>query len=286
MQLVIISGYSGAGKSKAVSVLEDSGFYCVDNMPADLIPQFVRLCMATKSRYEKVALVTDIRGGLTFDSLFSALEQLDQMKQEYHILFLEASPDVIIQRYKENRRKHPLMRVGLTLSDVVTRERELLQPIRNRANWIIDTSYLSTAKLRGQLLEIVAGDVKDLAMSVSVISFGFKFGLPLDADLVFDVRFLPNPYYITELREKTGLDREVRNFIFSYQQSKDYLEKVEDMLRMSLPYYVDEGKTDLVIAVGCTGGRHRSVALAREIADFVTKLGYLTVSNHRDLGRH
>lgn len=286
MQLVIISGYSGAGKSQAVSILEDSGFYCVDNMPADLIPQFVRLCLATKSRYEKVALVTDIRGGLTFDSLFAALEQLDQMKQEYHILFLEAAPDVIIQRYKENRRKHPLKRAGLTLSDVVARERELLQPIRNRANWIIDTSYLSTAKLRGQLLETVSGEVKDLAMSVSVISFGFKFGLPLDADLVFDVRFLPNPFYITELREMTGLDREVRDFIFSYQQSKDYLEKVEDMLRMSLPYYVDEGKTDLVIAVGCTGGRHRSVAIAREIADFVTKLGYLTVSNHRDLGRH
>ncbi|MBQ7566716.1 MAG: RNase adapter RapZ [Oscillospiraceae bacterium] len=286
MQLVIISGYSGAGKSKAASVLEDSGFYCVDNLPAPLIPQFVRLCLATQTRYEKVALVTDIRGGQTFDGLFTALGELDAMGQPYGILFMEASSEVIIKRYKETRRRHPLTEPGATLAELIEREKELLQPVRNRANWIINTSYLSSAKLRGQVLEIVAGDREDLAMSVSVVSFGFKFGLPLDADLVFDVRFLPNPYYIEELREMTGLDDEVHDFIFSYQQSKDYLKKVKDMLRMSLPYYADEGKTDLVIAVGCTGGRHRSVAVAREIASYVTNLGYQTVSNHRDLGRH
>ena len=285
MQLVIISGYSGAGKSKAASVLEDSGYYCVDNMPAELIPQFVRLCQATKSRYEKVALVTDIRGGLTFDSLFAALLLLDEMQQDYKILFIEAEPDVIIRRYKENRRKHPLERSGATLTEVVLRERELLQPIRNRANHIIDTSVLPTAKLRGLVLEAVSGSVQDLAMSVNVVSFGFKYGLPLDADLVFDVRFLPNPFYITELRPKTGLDREVRDFISSYQQTRDYLDRVKSLLSFSMPYYANEGKTGLVIAVGCTGGRHRSVALACEIADYIAKCGYQTTVTHRDLGR-
>ena len=286
MQLVIISGCSGAGKSQAASVLEDSGFYCVDNLPPALIPQFVRLCLATQSQYEKVALVTDVRSGVTFDSLFAALAELDSMKQEYGILFMEAETSVIIKRYKENRRKHPLYEQNATLTDLVERERKILQPIRNRANWIINTSYLSLAKLRGQVLECVSGDSKDIAMMVSVISFGFKYGLPLDADLVFDVRFLPNPYYIEELRHKTGLDSDVRDFIFSYQQSKDYMKKLKDLLRMSLPYYADEGKTGLVIAVGCTGGKHRSVAIAKEVADYVTKLGYQTVSNHRDMGRH
>lgn len=285
MQFVIISGYSGAGKSAAASVLEDSGYYVVDNMPADLIPQFAALCLATKSRYEKVALVTDIRGGLTFDNLFASLEKLDEMQQPYRILFLEAATDTIIQRYKENRRKHPLMLSGATLPEMVERERVLLQPVRNRANHVIDTSYLSLAKLKGQVLEAVAGDTKDLAMSVSVISFGFKFGIPRDADLVFDVRFLPNPYYISELKEKTGLQPEVRDFIFSYQQTKDYIQKLEDILQFSLPYYAEEGKTGLVIAIGCTGGKHRSVALAKEISDFVTKQGYSTVCNHRDMGR-
>lgn len=286
MKLVIVSGYSGAGKSQAASILEDSGYYCVDNLPADLIPQFVRQCLATKSRYDKVALVTDIRGGLTFDGLFAALEQLDEMKQEYGILFMEANSEIIIQRYKENRRKHPLAQRGATLAEMVERERALLQPVRNRANWIIDTSYLSLRKLKGNVLEAVSGSGQDSAMSVNVISFGFKYGIPLEADLVFDVRFLPNPYYIAELKEHTGLEKPVRDFIFSYQQTKDYVAKIEDLLNFSLPYYADEGKTDLVIAVGCTGGHHRSVALAREFADYVTSLGYQTSCNHRDMGRH
>lgn len=286
MQLVIISGYSGAGKSQAASILEDSGFYCVDNLPAALIPRFVRLCLATQSQYEKVALVTDIRSGVTFDGLFAALDELDAMRQSYGILFMEASTETIIKRYKENRRKHPLADSGATLTEVVERERRLLQPIRNRANWVIDTSYLSLSKLRGLVLESVSGGSENLAMTISVVSFGFKYGLPLDADLVFDVRFLPNPYYIEELKHKTGLDRDVHDFIFSYQQSKDYLKKVKELLRLSLPYYVDEGKTGLVIAVGCTGGKHRSVALADSIANYTAKLGYQTVTNHRDLGRH
>ena len=285
MQFVIVSGLSGAGKSKTASFLEDLGFYCVDNMPADLIPQFAQLCLATKGRYERVALVTDVRGSLTFEGLFKALDGLDQMRLTYTILFIEANTDVIINRYKETRRKHPLMRDGSSLEAAVARERELLEPIRNRANAILNTSALSTAKLKGEIINLVAGDQKDRAMSVSVVSFGFKYGLPMDADLVFDVRFLPNPYYIAELKHKTGLDEEVRDFVFTYQQTKDFVQKVEDLLAFCLPSYVDEGKTNLVIAVGCTGGKHRSVSVANELASFIAKKGYATDVSHRDLAR-
>ena len=285
MQFVIVSGLSGAGKSQAASFLEDLGFYCVDNMPADLIPQFAQLCLATKGRYEKVALVTDVRASLTFDGLFKALDSLDQMKLQYTIVFVEADTNVIIKRYKETRRKHPLAKDGTELAAVVDRERQLLDPVRNRANAIINTSNLSTAKLRGELINLVAGDMKDRSMTITVMSFGFKFGLPMDADLVFDVRFLPNPHYIPELRYKTGMDAEVRDFVFSYQQTKDFVEKVEDLLAFLLPSYVDEGKTNLVIAVGCTGGKHRSVSVARELGDFAAKRGYAVTFSHRDLGR-
>ena len=285
MQFVIVSGLSGAGKSKTASFLEDLGFYCVDNMPADLIPQFAQLCLATKGRYERVALVTDVRGSLTFEGLFKALDGLDQMHLTYNILFVEADTDVIIKRYKETRRKHPLTRDGTDLVDAVERERALLAPIRNRANAIINTSALSTAKLRGEIINLVAGDLKDRAMTVSVVSFGFKYGLPMDADLVFDVRFLPNPYYIAELKHKTGLDQEVRDFVFSYQQTKDFVTKVEDLLAFCLPSFVDEGKTNVVIAVGCTGGKHRSVSVAKELGESAATRGYVTNVSHRDLGR-
>lgn len=285
MQFVIVSGLSGAGKSKTASFLEDLGFYCVDNMPVDLIPQFAQLCMATKGRYERVALVTDVRASLTFEGLFKALEGLDQMRLQYTILFVEARTDTIIKRYKETRRKHPLTRDGSDLVEAVERERSLMEPIRNRANAIIDTTNLSTAKLRGVVINLVAGDLKDRAMTVTVVSFGFKYGLPMEADLVFDVRFLPNPYYIPELRTKTGMDQEVRDFVFSYQQTKDFVTKLEDLLAFLLPSYVDEGKTNLVIAVGCTGGKHRSVSVARELGDFAAKRGYAITVSHRDLGR-
>lgn len=285
MQFVIVSGLSGAGKSKTASFLEDLGFYCVDNMPADLIPQFAQLCLATKGRYERVALVTDVRGSLTFEGLFKALDSLDQMRLSYTILFVDCDTDVIIKRYKETRRKHPLTRDGSALRDAVERERALLEPIRNRANAVINTSVLSTAKLRGEIINLVAGDQRDRAMSVSVVSFGFKHGLPMEADLVFDVRFLPNPHYIPELRPKTGLDPDVRDFVFSYQQTKDFVAKLEELLAICLPSYVDEGKTSLVVAVGCTGGKHRSVAVARELGDYIAKRGYVTDVGHRDMAR-
>ena len=285
MEFVIISGLSGAGKSNASKTLEDVGFYCVDNMPVDLIPQFAQLCLATKGRYEKVALVTDVRGGLTFDGLFLALEKLDAMKCVYTILFFEATTDVLIKRFKETRRMHPLMRDGSTLLQAVERERKLLEPVRHRAAYIFDTSTFSAAKMRGELIRLFAANAREHSMAVEVSSFGFKYGLPMDADLVFDVRFLPTPYYIAELKNKTGLDQEVRDFVFSYQQTKDYVQKLEDLLAFSLPLHLEEGKTNLSVAVGCTGGRHRSVAIAKELGDFITKLGFATVVSHRDLGR-
>ena len=285
MQFVIISGMSGAGKSTAASDLEDLGFYCVDNMPAEMIPQFAQLCLATKGRYEKVALVTDVRASMTFDALFQALQKLDEMHLQYSIYYIEASTEVIIKRYKETRRLHPLMKDGSTLADAIGRERELLAPVRNRASAIIDTSILSTGKLRGILIDLVAGGMREHSMDVRVVSFGFKYGLPLEADLVFDVRFLPNPYYIPELKHQTGLDEPVRNFVFKYQQTLDFTAKVEDLLSFLLPNYLDEGKTDLVIAVGCTGGKHRSVCIAKELYEFVSKKGYAATLSHRDMGR-
>ena len=213
------------------------------------------------------------------------MDSLDQMHLKFTILFVEADTATILNRFKETRRKHPLTRDGSELASAVERERRLLEPIRNRANAIINTTALPTAKLRGIIINLVAGDLKDRAMSVSVLSFGFKYGIPMEADLVFDVRFLPNPYYIPELKGKTGLQPEVRDFVFSYQQTKDFIAKVEDLLAFSLPYYVDEGKTNLVIAVGCTGGKHRSVAVAKEIANFTSQRGYATTVGHRDMSR-
>ena len=285
MRFILISGLSGAGKSKAASFLEDMGYYVADNLPAPLIPKFAELCMAGQGQYQKVALVTDIRGGQTFDGLFDALDQLRDMGCAYQILFVEASLETIIKRYKETRRSHPLAKAGRSLAEAVALERSALEPVRKRSEYILDTSALSTAKLRGEMLRLFGeGDGKP-AMSVSVISFGFKNGIPLEADLVFDVRCLPNPYYIAELRPQTGLDAGVRDFVFGYQQTRDLMVHLEGLLSFLLPLYVEEGKTALVIAVGCTGGHHRSVAVTRALADFIRQKGYNASESHRDMTR-
>ena len=285
MRFILISGLSGAGKSKAASFLEDMGYYVADNQPAPLIPKFAELCMAGQGQYQKVALVTDIRGGQTFDGLFDALDQLRDMGCAYQILFVEASLETIIKRYKETRRSHPLAKAGRSLAEAVALERTALEPVRKRAEYVLDTSALSTAKLRGEMLRLFGeGDGKP-AMSVSVISFGFKNGIPLEADLVFDVRCLPNPYYIAELRPQTGLDAGVRDFVFGYQQTRDLMVHLEGLLSFLLPLYVEEGKTALVIAVGCTGGHHRSVAVTRALADFIRQKGYNASESHRDMTR-
>ena len=259
MKFILISGLSGAGKSKAASFLEDMGYYVVDNMPAALIPKFAELCMAGQGQYDRVALVTDIRGGQTFDGLFSALDQLHEMGCDYKILFVEATLETIVKRYKETRRRHPLAADTDSLEEAVEKERALMAPVKERADFVIDTSRTSTAQLRGELLRLFGQEGEKGGMTVSVTSFGFKYGLPLEADLVFDVRFMPNPFYIEDLRPRTGLDQAVADYVFHFPQTQDYMRRLEDLLAFSLPLYAEEGKTSLTIAVGCTGGHHLSL---------------------------
>lgn len=285
MKFLIVSGMSGAGKSKAASILEDFGFYCVDNMPVALIPNFAEICMSNQGKYEKVALVTDVRGGERFEMLFEALEKLEQMGCPYEILFVEASPETIIHRYKETRRAHPLGNPCTTIEDAVRYERQVLKSVRERANFIIDTTALSTAKLRDQLRNLFASEVPAAQMAVNVISFGYKYGIPIEADLVFDVRFLPNPFYIDDLRKKCGLDKEVYDFVFQYQQTQDFMKYLERLIAFLLPLYQAEGKSVLVIGVGCTGGQHRSVAVTRALAEFIRRKGYRAADSHRDMTR-
>ena len=285
MEFIIVSGLSGAGKSKVASFLEDMGFYCVDNLPAPLIPPLAQLCMASPGKYERVALVTDIRGGQTFEALFAALDQLKAMECEHKILFVEASAETIIKRYKETRRSHPLAKGDRTLPQAVELERTALAEVRRRASFIVDTTALSTAKLRGEILRLFGEPGANPNMSVSVVSFGFKYGIPIEADLVFDVRCLPNPFYIAELRDQTGLDQGIREFLFGYQQTSDLIAHLQDLMSFLLPLYVEEGKTALVIAVGCTGGQHRSVFVTHALSDFIRQKGYTVNENHRDMTR-
>jgi len=286
MEILIISGISGAGKSKAASFLEDMGFYIVDNMPAMMMLKFAEFCAGgVNGRYDRVALVYDVRTAASDTELAEVLEKLRGLNGTCRLLFLTAEPETIIKRYKETRRLHPLSRDGASLEEAVHREREVMEPIRKQADYVIDTSRFSTAQLRGELLRLFDGKGEEGALSVSVASFGYKYGLPMDADLVFDVRFMPNPFYIEELRPKTGMDQEVFDYVFSFQQTKDYLEKLKDLIAFSLPLYAEEGKTQLVIAVGCTGGHHRSVSVARALASYIRGLGYQVTEDHRDLGR-
>ena len=285
MEFIIISGLSGAGKSKAASFMEDMGFFCVDNLPAPLIPKFAELGMAGTGEYDRVVLVTDVRSGTNFSALFQSLEALKGMKCPYRILYMGASDDVIIKRYKETRRSHPLAEECDSLEGAIALERRMLAPLRERAEFVVDTSDLSTAKLRGELLRLFGRGSQEGAMTVSVTSFGFKHGLPREADLVFDVRFLPNPYYVQELRPRTGLDDGVRDYVFSGGAAGEFLEKLQDLVGFLLPKYVEEGKTALVVAVGCTGGHHRSVAIAHALAAYIRGRGYPVTESHRDLGR-
>lgn len=280
MKTLIISGLSGAGKSKAASYLEDAGYYIVDNMPAAMILKFAEFARGT--RYERVALVYDVRNATSYTELFGVLDQLKTLC-ECRLLFLDAAPKTIIKRYKETRRRHPLAGKADTLEEAVYKEQELLSPVRARADVVIDTTDLSTAQLQQEMLHRFAEDSG--GMSVTVTSFGFKHGLPLEADLVFDVRCLPNPYYQEALRRQTGLDAPVADYVFSFQASTGLLDHIKDLLAYSLPLYAEEGKTNLVIAVGCTGGHHRSVAMAHRLAEFCRRSGYPTLETHRDITR-
>ena len=284
MEILIISGLSGAGKSKAASFLEDMGFYIVDNMPAAMILKFAEFCAGVSGRYDRVALVYDVRTADSFTELFDVLDKLKSMCP-CRMLFLEASPETIIKRYKETRRRHPLRGEADSLEDAVRRERELLAPVKERADFVINTSRTSTAQLRGELLRLFGQEGERGAMTVNVTSFGFKYGLPLEADLVFDVRFMPNPFYMEDLRPRTGLDQAVADYVFHFPQTQDYMRRLEDLLAFSLPLYAEEGKTSLTIAVGCTGGHHRSVAVTHALAGFIREQGYQALENHRDMMR-
>lgn len=286
MELTIISGLSGAGKSNVASILEDIGYFVVDNMPAALIPRFAELCMAGQAKYEKAAVVIDIRGGQTFDGLFAALDELEKMSCAYRILYVEAATETIVKRYKETRRAHPLAQSGQLLDETIVRERTMLDPVRTRATYIVDTTNLSSAKLRGEITRIFQGeDALGKTMSVNVVSFGFKYGIPIEADLVFDVRFLPNPFYVPELKEHTGLEKPVYDFVFSNRQSGEFMTYLEQLIAFLLPQYTEEGKASLVIAVGCTGGQHRSVAVTRALTEFIRQKGYEASETHRDMTR-
>lgn len=286
MKFIIVSGLSGAGKSTVMSILEDSGFFCVDNMPPALIPKFAELCLAGTGGYERVALVCDIRGGQTFDGLFAALDVLRDMKLNDQILFVEADTATIIKRYKQTRRAHPLMAPGRGLDQAVEMERKAMEPVRARAAFVIKTTALSVQKLRDEVLELLAPDQEPRErMVVTVLSFGFKYGLPMEADMVFDARFLPNPYYVEALREHTGLDGPVRDYIFQFPETEEFLGHLEGLLAFLLPRFVEEGKSALVVAVGCTGGKHRSVAMAHALAEFIRSQGYHAGENHRDMMR-
>ena len=285
MEILIISGLSGAGKSKAASFLEDMGFYIVDNMPAAMILKFAEFCTVSNGRYDRVALVYDVRTANSFTEFFEVLDKLKAMDCQCRMLFLEASPETVIKRYKETRRRHPLRDGADSLEEAVRQERALMQPVKDRADYVVDTSRLSTAQLRSELLRLFDTRGENAGMTVNVTSFGFKYGLPMEADLVMDVRFMPNPYYIETLRPKTGLDRDVYEYVFKFQQTKDFMKRLEDLLTFVLPLYAEEGKTSLTLAVGCTGGHHRSVAVTHALTEFIHQQGYPVTENHRDLAR-
>lgn len=286
MEILIISGLSGSGKSRAATFLEDIGYYIVDNLPAEMMLKFANFCTASGGRYDRVALVYDVRAGEPFQRLVDVVDKLRRKGGvRCRMLFLEADTRAIISRYKETRRSHPLCAEGLSIEEAVRRERELLAPVRERADFVLDTSAFSTAKLRSELLSLFGGGDTQQALNVSVMSFGFKNGLPLEADLVFDVRFLPNHYYVPELKHLTGLDEPVREYVFASEAAGRFLERLEPLLAFLLPQYLQEGRTELVIAVGCTGGRHRSTAMAHHLANYIGELGYPVSESHRDISR-
>ena len=283
MDFLIVTGLSGAGKSRAADVLEDLDYYCVDNLPVALMPKFAELCIATGGRYEKVALVTDVRAKNGFDELLKTLDQLKEMNCACRILYMDADVPTIVRRYKETRRPHPLAKRGGSIEEAVYREIDLLAPIRERADFIVNSSELTLGQLQGRLFELIAPAGSKRQLEVTVEAFGFKHGVPQDADLVFDVRFLPNPYYLEELRPLTGLDRPVAQYVFDSVEARTFMEKMEDLLDFLLPLYVEEGKLSLLIAVGCTGGRHRSVAIAAALTEYLKAKGVNAENINRDI---
>ncbi|UWG97142.1 RNase adapter RapZ [Dehalobacter sp. DCM] len=282
LNLVIITGFSGAGKTQALQSMEDLGFFCVDNLPPTLIEKFVDLCAQSQGKIDKAAIVCDLRVGDFFSSLNQALNDLESAGYKYEILFLEASDDVLVNRYKESRRRHPVSPKGNVLEGI-HKEREFLADLRGKANKIIDSSDLTVSQMKEKIRNLFGKDYDPARMSVSVVSFGFKYGIPLDADTIIDVRFLPNPYYLEELKPMNGKDTPVRDFVLSNPTTEEFIKRFFAMLEYILPLYLKEGKSHLVIGIGCTGGQHRSVAVTEKTAEFLRTHHYSCVVNHRDI---
>lgn len=282
MKIVIVTGMSGAGKTTALRVLEDAGYYCVDNMPISLVIKFAELAVVQEDGNSNIALGVDIRNGNALGELAAVLDEMADRHYSYQILYLDASDDMLIKRYKETRRVHPLAK-DERVDKGITMERGQLEFLKKQADYIIDTSQLLTRELKQELEKIFILDKKYSNLFISILSFGFKYGIPSDADLVFDVRFLPNPYYVDGLRNLTGNDKEVQNYVMGFDATKTFLTKLEDMVRFLIPNYVLEGKNSLVIAIGCTGGKHRSVTLANELYKRIKEMEYGIKLEHRDI---
>ena len=285
MKIVIVTGMSGAGKSTALNVFEDEGYYCVDNMPIELIPKFIELARGQKKEYCNVALGVDIRSGDALNELDDMLKELSQRHYNYKILYLDSSDEVLVKRYKETRRTHPLAKDD-RVDHAIEEERKQMSFLKEHADYILDTSHMLTRELKQELEKIFVENGHYNNLFVTVLSFGFKYGIPVDSDLVFDVRFLPNPYYVEGLRAKTGNDKEIQDYVMQFQEANVFLDKLEDMLEFLIPNYITEGKNQLVISIGCTGGKHRSVTLANELYKRLSgKKGYGLKIEHRDIGK-
>lgn len=283
MEFVIVTGLSGAGKTRAINAFEDLGYYCVDNIPPKLVSKFAELCIQSGDKISKVAIVMDSRGGELFSSFFEGLDELISQGSQYKILFLDAQNEVIIRRYKETRRRHPLAETySSSIEKCVEYERELLRPMRARADYVIDSSFLSPAQLKERICDTFLEDISR-GMLISCTSFGFKYGTPSEADLIFDVRCLPNPFYVEHLRKKTGIDKAVVDYVMESEDTQGFIKRLYDMIDYMIPLYHDEGKSSLVIAIGCTGGKHRSVAIAEALFSHLTEQGKRSLVNHRDI---
>lgn len=286
MRFVIVTGMSGAGKSTALKMLEDMGYFCVDNLPVPLIPKLAELFTVSGSEVQKAALGVDIRSGQSFGELERMLQELDAINMKYEILYLESSDNVLVKRYKETRRFHPLSGSSGRVDEGIKRERERLGFLKKKADYLVDTSHMLTRELRQELNKIFVENKEFKNLYITVLSFGFKYGIPSDADLVFDVRFLPNPYYVDELRPMSGNDPEVRDYVMGNEKAGEFLDKLTDLLEFLIPNYIIEGKTQLVIGIGCTGGKHRSVTLANALFARISQAeSYGIRIEHRDIGK-
>lgn len=283
MRFVIVTGMSGAGKTQAIRNLEDLGYFCIDNLPPTLIPKFAEVCYEARGKIDKIALVIDIRGGEFFHDLFHSLNYLKSENYKYEILFLDASDEVLVKRFKECRRKHPLAPEGRILNGIVE-ERKRLREVKDNADNIIDTSNFTNMVLREEITRVYGEEGQlETQLMITVLSFGFKYGIPVDSDLVFDVRFLPNPFYIPELKEFSGNDTPVVEYVMGYNETKNFIDKLQDMLNFLIPNYQREGKRQLIVSIGCTGGRHRSVAIANAIYGKLKEDGHKVTIDHRDI---